>query len=508
MAAAAVSTAAASPPRPNILVILCDQLNASVISPYGGPVKTPNIERIESRGVVFTEVTCPTPFCSPTRASLITGLYPHTHGITYNVMGKDYPAAGPAPATEQGITRDDVTVDRLLHEAGYDTHQYGKWHLSGDRPPWLPDPYGEHAEYTREMAEVFAEVRRRPRESWMDWYGWALPVSVDPRYREATRALDALPNPLFREFVGKSGRLELAASRNFDVRVADKTVERIRSAGSKPFAITCSFNMPHDPNVVPSPYYELFDPDKLALPSNRHSRERRFENELSRRIVSGPGERQIRELLRVYYGSVAMIDDQVGRVLDALDASGRSRDTVVVFTTDHGDMAGGHGMFWKSTSSFYDEITRVPFLAAYPRRFRPARCAGSGSLTDLAPTLLELAGLKPAAGMQGASLVPCLTGKRSEGGYSFSERAPSNNNRTRAPAAGAPGSFMARGEGWKYCRFPDGEEFLYDLRRDPGEIRNLAADRAHGSRRKEMARILGRWLEDTGWPGAPVSSLL
>ena len=489
--------AAAASKRPNVLVILCDQLNASVISPYGGPVRTPNLERIARRGMTFTQVTCPTPFCSPTRASLVTGLYPHAHGIVSNVTGKDYPGAGPDTSVEEGLTRKDVSTDRLFSEAGYTTHQYGKWHLHGEDLPWLPDQYGEHLEYEREMAEVFSKVRRRPRDEWMDWYGWALPVGVDPRYRQAARGLESMSNPVFRDFIGKAGRLEIPLEQNFDKRVADKTVERLRSVGDKPFVITCSFNTPHDPNVVPSPYYERFDPDKIELPSNRGSREARFEKELARQMVGGPAETQVRELLRIYYACVSLLDDQVGRVLDALEATGRAGDTIVLFTTDHGDMAGGHGMFWKSTSAFYDEIARVPFLVSFPGRVRSGvKCHSAANLTDVPPTLLDLAGLKVPAAMQGRSLAPCLDGRKTDGGFSFSERVASGARHVRRVAPGAKGSFMARGEGWKYCRYPDGQEYLYDLRKDSGELKDLAGHKQTA----EMARVLDRWLEQTGWP--------
>ncbi|MDX1982049.1 MAG: sulfatase-like hydrolase/transferase [Bryobacteraceae bacterium] len=109
-------------PPPNVLVILCDQLNASATGLYGGPVSTPNLERLARNGVVFNQATCPTPFCSPSRASIVTGLYPHSHGVVHNLMRKDYPTEG-GPQTEEGITRQDRTLDSLLHAAGYATHQ-------------------------------------------------------------------------------------------------------------------------------------------------------------------------------------------------------------------------------------------------------------------------------------------------------------------------------------------------------------------------------------------------
>ncbi|MCL5745054.1 MAG: sulfatase-like hydrolase/transferase, partial [Acidobacteria bacterium] len=379
--AAALPVEAAPQRPPNVLTILCDQLNPAVTSVYGGPVSTPNLERLARRGVVFTNTTCPTPFCSPSRASIVTGQYPHRHGIVYNLSRIDYPAI-PAPPTEQGIFRSDTTTDKILNAAGYSTHQYGKWHLSGDALPYYPDQYGEHREYAREMSAVFDGIRKQPRERWMDWYGWILPVAVDPLYEKSFGADDPVRKSPHTDFILKAGRLELPLKQTFDARVADHTVERLRSAGSKPFSITCSLNWPHDPNVVPSPYYTMFDPGRIELPANVSVREARFETDLSRKMMARETGVRLREFLRIYYGTVRLIDEQVGRVLDALDATGRADDTIVIFTADHGDMSGSHGMVWKSTSSFYDQIVRIPLLIAWPRRIRPGRTEAAAGLVE------------------------------------------------------------------------------------------------------------------------------
>ncbi len=478
--------ASALPARaPGVLLILCDQLNASVTSVYGGPVATPNLERIARRGVVFTEAVCTTPFCSPARASIITGLYPHTHGIVYNVSGRDYPAMS-APATEESITARDVTTESILHEAGYQTHQYGKWHLDGGDLPYYPDMYGEHREYAREMKDVFDQVRKTPRDTWMDWYGWALPVDVAPAYRDAARTLrDSPRNRVLSEFVAKIGMLRLPLRQVFDVRVADQTVERLDRLSAAPFMITCSFNSPHDPNVVPSPYYEAFDPAKIELSANRGQREARFENDWSRRIVSETGETGLREFLRVYYGTVRLLDDQVGRVLDALDRTGRADDTIVIFAADHGDMAGSHGMVWKSTQAFYDGIARVPLILSYPRKIKPGRSARPASQVDLMPTILELAGRNAPPAAQGRSLL-----SKTEPDYVLSERVAANPRHVRTLAPGTPSDRMIRGQGWKYIRYRNAEEFLYNLAKDPGETRNLIGDAACRATRLHLSRRL------------------
>jgi arylsulfatase A-like enzyme len=490
--------------RPNILLVLCDQLNARVLGCYGGPVHTPHINRITREGVVFTDAVCPTPYCSPSRASLINGLYPHTHGINHNVNRRDYPAI-PAPPTEEGIKAADATIEKLLHAAGYRTHHYGKWHLGDEALPYYPDMFGEHLHYAREMAAAFAQVRRQPRDTWMEWYGWALPVAVAPAFQAAVTALgNRWKDRQYAEFIVKMGRLKLPLEQVFDVQVADRAVARLRAGGEGPFLITCSFNYPHDPNVVPSPYYEAFDPAALDLPANFARREARFEGEWSRQIVADLGEAGAREFLRLYYAAVKLVDDQVGRLLAALDETGRAADTIVVFTADHGDMAGGHGMVWKSTSAFYDDVARVPLIVRFPSRIRPGRTGIAANLTDLMPTLLDLVGLPVPDGVQGHSLAPYLTGKSDPTqapAYAFSERVRANPGHTRSVAPGAQASFMVRGRGWKQVRYPGGAEFLYDLANDPGETHNLADDARFRGRRLALGAELDGWLERTRFPG-------
>ncbi|MHC4678493.1 MAG: sulfatase family protein [Planctomycetota bacterium] len=483
---------------PNILFIMCDQLSANALSCYGGPVPTPNIDRMARDGVRFTDATCTTPYCSPTRASIITGMYPHAHGIVLNCN----------PNRQQGIGPTDLTTERLLHQAGYATHHYGKWHLEGNALPYYPDMFRSAVEYKEKMESIFAEVRRRDKATWMDWYAWALPVDVAPALRSQVEAIgDRWKDKRFAEFITTMGRLRLPPEQCFDVQVADLTCHRIKSLESsdQPFMITSSFIWPHDPNVVPSPYYEAFDPKDIELPGNMHVREALFEKDWSREIVRALGEPGLREFLRIYYGMVKLIDDQVGRILTALDQTGKTDDTVIVFTSDHGDMMGGHGMVWKSTRAFYEEVVRVPLLISCPKKFRSRVSHSAADSTDLMPTLLELAGRPVPRHVQGRSLVSHLTGSEGSAGartYTFSERVAPNPQGRRKVLPGTKGDFMVRGEGWKYVRYRDGREYLYNLRDDPGEMANLAGDPKCRTRQRGLEAEMDKWLARTGWPNS------
>ena len=370
--------------------------------------------------------------------------------------------------------------------------------------PWYPDTYGEHCEYAGEMAEVFKQVRRQPRSTWMDWYGWALPVSVNPAYRKDVQPLiDRWKNQTFAEFITKAGRLEFPLGEVFDVRVANHAIMRLEALNSKPFFITASLNYPHDPNVVPSPYYEMFSPGAIELPATFDHREARFESDWSRTIVAAVGESGLRELLRIYYASVCLMDAQVGRILDSLERTGRTKDTIVVFTTDHGDMAGGHGMFWKSTQAFYEDVVRVPLIISYPRRIKPGMNSMAVSSADLLPTLLELTDRKCPEEAEGYSLASGLLEKRTmapQRRYAFCERITPNRGHTRQFLPGMRGSFMVRGDEWKYIRYADGGEYLYNLMEDPGEIRNLADVAKYRDKRNHLSEEIQKWLRETHSP--------
>jgi len=493
----------APPQKPNVLILMCDQLNASVLSCYDGPVQTPNIDRIAREGVRFNQATCPTPFCSPSRASIVTGMYPHAHGIVVNCSN-----SGDAnPAKQGGITHEDITTEKLVNRLGYATHHYGKWHLFGERLSYYPDMYNPHPQYTAEMENVFAKVRTGNPADYMQWYKWSLPMAIAPEFKVAVEKLGGRwKDARFAEFVVKMGRLKLPLKEVFESRITDLTVNQLRtlSGRGQPFMITCSFNGPHDPNATPSPYYEKFDPAKIVLPVNRDVRETRFEKNWSRRIVADLGEPGLREFLRVYYGMVMLIDDQVGRVLTTLEETGALDNTLIIFTTDHGDMAGGHGMVWKSTEAFYDEIARVPLLIRYPRLFKPQQCELAVDFTDIMPTVLDVLGQPIPKQVQGQNLVPFLTSRKSPKQarqYSFSERVNPDAKRDRHVLPGTQGSFMIRGQGWKYIRYYHGKpaEFLYHLTDDPGETHNLIGDQKYASQRENLSKELDAWLERTGW---------
>ncbi|MCX6377436.1 MAG: sulfatase-like hydrolase/transferase [Armatimonadetes bacterium] len=202
------------------------------------------------------------------------------------------------------------------------------------------------------------------------------------------------------------------------------------------------------------------------------------------------GEKLVREQLRCYHGQVTMIDACVGRILKALADQGLEKDTLVVFLSDHGDMQGAHGMVGKSANAYYEEIVRVPLMVRYPRAIKAGTVIhGHANSVDIMPTLLEYAGVPIPRGVHGRSLKPMLEGKAADQErLGFCER-----------GAGV-GSRMIRTESWKYAVYDDGRRELFDLKKDPGEMRDLSADSAHRSTLAELHRKLRLHMDETNDP--------
>ena len=507
---AQVSACSQASENPNVLVIVCDQLTTKVLKCYGSTdgVITKNIDRLAREGFVFLNATCTTPLSSPSRASIITGKYPHSHKLVSNVFVNEYPtiAQGLAHLTEEGINNEDITTEKILNADGYRTHFYGKWHLMGDTLEYYPDMYREHYGYPQEMSVFFDSVRMLPRNQWMDWYGWALPVVQTDIFRRIADSLKtSWADEEYADFVLKMGRLEMETSQTFDYQITSKAVEVIKNTKDRnPFMLTVSFNWPHDPNVINDPYYSRYNPEQLKLPDNFTEQDMSFDHNLSGRIVKDIGEEGVREFLRIYYACITMIDEQTGRILAALDESGKIDNTVIVFLADHGDMAARHGMIWKSTSAFYDEVTQVPLIIRYPRSIKAGKTDEVVSIVDIMPTILELTNNKKKipSYIHGKSLVSLMKGNKTDrSGYVFSERIPWSDQHKRVITSKAKGSFMVRSKEYKYCKYANGKEYLYDLMADPSENINLAQTSRYDAKKQELKQILEEWLKSTDYSG-------
>lgn len=433
--------------QPNILVIMSDEHAPQFSGAYGHPlVRTPRMDALAAAGVLFEHAYCNTPLCAPSRASFMTGRYPHHTGAWDNATP---------------LASDAVTWAHLLRAAGYDVVLAGKQHFIG------PDQlHGFRAQLARDLHAEHAHAI----------YAWAEGMRVAPQ-----------PWPGLAQ-AGPGTTVEIET----DDAVEDAALAYLRDPARKaqPWAMQVGFIAPHFPLVVPQRFWDEYPPESVNLPilppghlDQQHPVYQRmramfgmakeFPEELTRRGRAG------------YYGLIAYLDEKIGRLLDALDATGQREHTLVIYTSDHGEMAGEHGMWRKS--NFYEQSVRVPLVLQWPGRLPAARrVAGVVSLVDVVATLLDAAGVEPVAPLDGESLLPLARGEAADWkNEAFAEYL--------AHGVARPMAMLRRGR-YKLNYSLDDPPELYDLATDPGEFHDLAGDLGHAPVREELrARLLAHW---------------
>ena len=421
-----VSGAARAADRPNILFIAIDDQN-DWIGCLGGhaQAKTPNIDRLAERGTLFTNAHCQAPLCNPSRTSLMTGLRPSTTGIY-----------GLAPWFRNVPRfRDLVTLPQYLARHGYHTYSTGKIYHGG---------YG----------------RKRKDKEFQVLGPGASVGAKPPRKLVKTPA----PHPLV-----DWGTFPHRDEDKGDWKVASWAVERLDEKPKEPFFLSVGFFLPHVPCYATRKWFDLYPEKTLKLPAlRRDDRDDtpRFSWYLHWKLpeprfkfLEEAGE--WKNIVRSYLACVSFVDSQVGRVLDALEKSGLEDDTIVVLWSDHGFHLGEKLITGKNT--LWDRSTRVPLMFAGPGVTRGARSSRPAELLDIYPTLVELCGLPAKDGLEGRSLAPRLEDANAP---SLRPAITTHNHDNHG----------VRSEHWRYIRYADGSEELYDMRTDPDEFRNLAAD--------------------------------
>jgi len=443
--------------RPNVLLIVVDQLTAFVLRAYGGDVaRTPHIDRLAAEGVLFEQAYCNYPLCLPARAALMTGRLPSRVGAYDN--GAELSAATP-------------TFAHALRAAGYYTCLSGKMHFVG------PDQF--HGFEQRLTTEIYpADFGWTPTSGYAD-----IDQDDERRYAAGTSTTDT---------VRDAGPLARTMQLDYDEEVCHRAVQELymlaRHGDGRPFALTVSFTHPHDPYVIPQEYWDRHPADEIdgprvpfIAPEDRdpHSRALYYHYGQDKAPIDDAACRNAR---RGYYGMIAYVDDLVGRLMAALAEAGFAEDTVVLFTSDHGDMIGERGMWFKKT--LFEPAIHVPLVAWAPARFEPRRISEPVSLLDILPTLVELSGGSPGdfpAPLDGASLIPALAGAVVPGRRVIAEHIDGG---TLAPR------IMLRDGNWKLVHSRAYPPLLFDLRADPLERENLAARPLHRERLVEMTAAI------------------
>ena len=439
--------------RPNILIVMTDQEQGGVLDP-GHPCRTPNADRLAAEGLRFDRTYTTTAHCCPSRATFMTGLYPSHHGIHNNVLND----AAQHVSLKPGVT----TFSEVLRDAGYALGFSGKWHVSATEQPKDRGWEQYHAtaiqgEWHGMRWERFRELAREPECDAPRGRGELLRPGWG-RYRLYGTSE---PNPEADPFV--PGDLHTVQT---GIRALGDLARQ-----DKPWCLFVGTVGPHDPYIIPEHYATMYDPADVDLPPSYHDtlldkpriyqRQRRFWSQLT--------EDEYREAIAHYWGYCTMQDDLLGKVLEALEASGQADDTLVIFCSDHGDYAGAHGLFMKGVAAF-DECYRVPCVARWPRGIaRPGRLVDEFvSLADFAPTFADLAGAEMPA-TSGGSLVPFL---RDERPADWPDAMYSQFNGVELYYS----QRFVQTKEWKYVYNGFDFDELYHLSEDPHCLRNLAED--------------------------------
>jgi arylsulfatase A-like enzyme len=431
--------------RPNVLMIAIDDLNDWVGCLEGHPqVKTPNIDRLAARGTLFANAHCQSPLCNPSRASLLTGLRPTTSGVY---------ALQPWFRNAERF-RDWVTLPQYLSRHGYRTLTTGKIYHDAYPP-------------------------RPQREDGSEFDIWGYHGGMQPRPQEKfVQTPDSHPLMDWGVFPENDQEQD-------EWKVADWAIGRIEQAkeSEQPFFLCAGFRRPHVPCYASQKWFDLYPEESLQMPlvkAGDRDDIPRFAWYLHWKLpeprlkwLQEAGE--WRPLVRAYLATISFTDSQVGRVLRALEENGLAGNTIVVLWSDHGWHLGEKGISGKNT--LWDRSTRVPLIFAGPGITSGAVCTQPAELLDIYPTLAELCGLPTKEGLEGHSLKPQLTDAQARREWpAITTHGPENHG--------------IRTEHWRYIRYADGSEELYDMRSDPNEWTNLASDPRHASTKRELARWL------------------
>lgn len=429
--------------QPNILIIQADQCAAPALPTYGHPVvKAPNVAALGEGGVVFENAYCNSPLCAPSRFSMLTGQLPSRTGVYDNAS--EMPSQIP-------------TFAHYLRHLGYHTILCGKMHFVG-----ADQLHGFEERLTTDIYP--ADFTWTP--------DWEHPERIQEWYHNMFSVVTA-------------GQCAAALDLDYDDEVAFHGVRKLydlaRSSDERPFCMVVSFTHPHDPYLVTPDHWQRYTDAEIDMPAvtppydqlDAHSR-RLLDCFAVDEYTITP--QHIRAARHGYYSAISYIDDKVGQLLQALHATGCDQDTIVIFTSDHGDMLGEHSLWYKM--SWFEWSARVPLIFHAPHHFTPKRVATPVSLLDLLPTLVDLAtagaGVAWADAVDGHSLLPLL----SAGAAAKAWGDHPVLGEYLAECVAAPLLMIRRGQ-YKYIYCETDPEQLYDLAADPAEMTNLALLPAH-----------------------------
>lgn len=451
----------------NILFLMTDQHRADTLGAYGNALAaTPVLDELARTGTRFDRWYTPTAICTPARASLLTGQAPFRHRVLANHERN--------VGYLEDLADDSFTFVEALREKGYNTGLVGKWHAGTEKKAADfgfdgPDLPGWHNPVENE-----------------DYLGYLKERGLPP-YEISDRIRGTLPNGGPGNLL--AARLHQPVEATFEHYLATRTIELLERYAAEnerdgtPFFLELNFFGPHLPYIVPDEYFDMFDPAEIELPKSiaetfegKPPVQRNYSAHWT--FDTMPIE-VTRKLIAVYWGYVALIDEQIGRVMAALERLGLVDDTAVFFTCDHGEFTGAHRLHDKGPA-MYEDIYRTPGIVRVPGAPAGQVRTEFVSLLDSTATILELAGIDPAPAVDSRSLLPLVQGEQPE--WASDIVCEFHGHHFPYPQR------MLRDERYKLVVNPDSVNELYDLRNDPDELLNVYAH-------PEMAEVRARLMQ-------------
>lgn len=435
--------------RPNILFVMVDEMRFDCMGCAGHQTaKTPTLDKLAKEGVLFRNAYTVSPVCCPSRASVFSGRYPHIHGVKRNGLPHN---------------NGEIFLPTILKHYGYHTAIAGKLHYNPARFSygfddfWTftnegPNPENGHIEYLRKKHGRSASkwARKPGTEPWPD--------------DELGRDVGEFAYPI----------------EDFETEwITDRSIAylRLRARSQQPFFLFASYLKPHSPSVEPKPYFNLYDPASIPvvpLPKNAKEQRAKATGRARRKCIDD--EQMQRVMTALYYGAITHIDTELARLFNELDRLGLAKNTVVLFTSDHGNMLGDRGLWFKDF--MYEGSAHVPLIVKTPTA-KPSEHRQIIENIDLMPTLLDYAKIPIPNGIQGRSFHALIEkGKQAK----WKDRCISDLTAT-----------MHLAEGWKFIDNHDGALELYNLNKDPQEKENLVNDPRYKSRLHSAQSELAKW---------------
>ena len=460
--------------KKNIFIFMTDHQRVDMAPPFHKCL-TPNLDMFMQEAVAFTNMTCPSPHCCPSRATFFSGLYPSQHGVWNNVMVGN--------TLSRGLAANVRLFSEDLRDAGYRLFFSGKWHLSNEEGP---ESRGFETVYHKQTYTGIQSAAEARIPDCSEWAYYERPLCTE----DTPRGEGEIVRPGYPRYA-LYGTSETPFDDEQVVRAAEKHIGEVLPGVEDPWCYYVGPLGPHDPYFVPQRFLDMYDIAEIELPDNYHD-DMMDKPELYRKTrdrFAQLTDQEHREAIRHFLAFCTYEDYLFGRMISALKKAGLYEDSIILYTSDHGDYVGAHGLWTKGLPCFM-EAYRIPFLLRIPGGKHNEVSDVPALLADAAPTILELAGIQVDRPMTGVSLVPYVLGGQlpARREYRFTQ---SNGNELY----GIQRSVF--NENWKYVFNGFGYDELYDLKNDPGELHNLAFDSRYRDVIRQMVRELWRFARQT-----------